>query len=103
MASRLLRCTSVGAILLLGAWVMASHAHQDPGHRLQRVQVILDKSQRTEQYASADFPATQHVPTMIDAEHAMAHHQVMSIDGEAVTPGVVTSRRQPRRRMRRPC
>jgi phosphatidylserine/phosphatidylglycerophosphate/cardiolipin synthase-like enzyme len=29
-----------------------------------QVQVILDKSQRTEQYSSADFLANQHVLTM---------------------------------------
>jgi hypothetical protein len=39
------------------------------------VQVILDKSQRTEKYSSADFLANQGVPTMIDAEHAIAHNR----------------------------
>jgi phosphatidylserine/phosphatidylglycerophosphate/cardiolipin synthase-like enzyme len=52
-----------------------------------QVQVILDKSQRTEKYSSADFLANQGVPTMIDAEHAIAHNEIMVIDGETVITG----------------
>jgi phosphatidylserine/phosphatidylglycerophosphate/cardiolipin synthase-like enzyme len=51
-----------------------------------QVQVILDKSQRTEKYSSADFLANQGVPTTIDAEHAIAHNKIIiiDIDGEIV-------------------
>jgi phosphatidylserine/phosphatidylglycerophosphate/cardiolipin synthase-like enzyme len=49
--------------------------------------MLLPDSQRTEQYASADFLANQGVPTMIDAEHAISHHKVMIIDGETVITG----------------
>jgi phosphatidylserine/phosphatidylglycerophosphate/cardiolipin synthase-like enzyme len=52
-----------------------------------QVQVILDKSQRTEKYSSADFLANQGVPTMIDANHAIAHNKVIVIDGETVLTG----------------
>jgi phosphatidylserine/phosphatidylglycerophosphate/cardiolipin synthase-like enzyme len=52
-----------------------------------QVQVILDKSQRTEKYSSADFLANQGVPTMIDAQHAISHNKVMIIDGETVLTG----------------
>jgi phosphatidylserine/phosphatidylglycerophosphate/cardiolipin synthase-like enzyme len=52
-----------------------------------KVQVILDKSQRTEKYSSADFMANQGVPTRIDAAHAIAHNKVMVIDGETVITG----------------
>jgi phosphatidylserine/phosphatidylglycerophosphate/cardiolipin synthase-like enzyme len=52
-----------------------------------QVQVILDKSQRTEKYSSADFLANQGVPTMIDANHAISHNKVMVIDGETVLTG----------------
>jgi phosphatidylserine/phosphatidylglycerophosphate/cardiolipin synthase-like enzyme len=52
-----------------------------------QVQVILDKSQRTEKYSSADFLANQGVPTKIDANHAIAHSKVMIIDGETVISG----------------
>jgi phosphatidylserine/phosphatidylglycerophosphate/cardiolipin synthase-like enzyme len=52
-----------------------------------QVQVILDKSQRREKYSSADFLANQGVPTMIDAQHAIAHNKVIVIDGEMVLTG----------------
>jgi phosphatidylserine/phosphatidylglycerophosphate/cardiolipin synthase-like enzyme len=52
-----------------------------------QVQVILDKSQRTEKYSSADFLANQGVPTMIDAEHAIAHNKIIIIDGETIITG----------------
>jgi len=51
------------------------------------VQMILDKSQRTEKYSSADFLANHGVPTMIDATHAIAHNKVMVIDGVTVLTG----------------
>jgi phosphatidylserine/phosphatidylglycerophosphate/cardiolipin synthase-like enzyme len=52
-----------------------------------QVPVILEKSQRSETYASADFLANQGVPTLIDATHAIAHHKVIVIDGETVLTG----------------
>lgn len=60
-------------------------AHQ----RGVQVQVILDKSQRTDKYSSAeaDFLANQGVPTMIDANHAISHNKVMIIDGETIITG----------------
>jgi phosphatidylserine/phosphatidylglycerophosphate/cardiolipin synthase-like enzyme len=190
MTSRRLRRTSLGALLWLGAWIVATHAHQDPCHRWHacpsdrqtyvcgdkgrceqcqdnqfclagkprlasspapapvpptpspsttttpsavtacftpggnctdaivqalggakrtilvqayaftsapiakalldahtrgvQMQVIVDKSQRTEKYSSADFLANQGVSTMIDANHAIADNKVMIIDGETV-------------------
>jgi phosphatidylserine/phosphatidylglycerophosphate/cardiolipin synthase-like enzyme len=59
----------------------------DAHKRGVQVQVILDKSQRTEQYSSADFLANQGVPTMIDANHAISHNKVIVIDGEVVITG----------------
>ncbi len=52
-----------------------------------KVEVILDKSQRKDQYSSADFLANSGIPTRIDAQHAIAHNKVMIIDGEAVVTG----------------
>jgi phosphatidylserine/phosphatidylglycerophosphate/cardiolipin synthase-like enzyme len=52
-----------------------------------QVQVILDKSQRTKKYSSADFLAIQGVPTMIDAEHAIALNKIIIIDGETIITG----------------
>jgi phosphatidylserine/phosphatidylglycerophosphate/cardiolipin synthase-like enzyme len=59
----------------------------DAHKRGVQVQVILDKSQRSEKYSSADFLANQGVPTMIDANHAIAHNKVIVIDGEVVISG----------------
>jgi phosphatidylserine/phosphatidylglycerophosphate/cardiolipin synthase-like enzyme len=59
----------------------------DAHKRGVQVQVILDKSQRSEKYSSADFLANQGVPTMIDANHAIAHNKVMIIDGETLITG----------------
>jgi phosphatidylserine/phosphatidylglycerophosphate/cardiolipin synthase-like enzyme len=52
-----------------------------------KVEVILDKSQRTQKYSSADFLANSGIPTKIDAVHAIAHNKVMVIDGETVITG----------------
>src|SRR5437016_8821696 len=51
------------------------------------VAVILDKSQRTEKYSSADFLNNSGVPTYIDAKHAIAHNKIMVIDGRIVLTG----------------
>jgi phosphatidylserine/phosphatidylglycerophosphate/cardiolipin synthase-like enzyme len=51
------------------------------------VTAILDKSQRTAHYSSADFLAHEGVPTFIDAQHAIAHNKVMIIDGATVITG----------------
>jgi phosphatidylserine/phosphatidylglycerophosphate/cardiolipin synthase-like enzyme len=59
----------------------------DAHRRGVRVEVILDKSQRTEKYSSADFVAHAGIPTLIDAKHAIAHNKVMVIDGKTVVTG----------------
>ncbi|MES2569154.1 MAG: phospholipase D family protein [Verrucomicrobiota bacterium] len=51
------------------------------------VQVLLDKSQRSEKYTSADFIAHAKIPTYIDARHAIAHNKVMIIDAAVVITG----------------
>jgi phosphatidylserine/phosphatidylglycerophosphate/cardiolipin synthase-like enzyme len=51
------------------------------------VEVILDQSNRTERYSSADFLTHAGVPTFIDGAHVLAHNKVMVIDGEAVVTG----------------
>jgi phosphatidylserine/phosphatidylglycerophosphate/cardiolipin synthase-like enzyme len=52
-----------------------------------RVEAILDKNQRGQQYSSADFVAHAGIPTLIDAVHAIAHSKVMVIDGQVVITG----------------
>ena len=51
------------------------------------VRVILDRSQRTEKYSSADFVLHAGIPIWIVAKHAIAHNKVMVIDGETVITG----------------
>ena len=51
------------------------------------VQVILDKSQRTERYSGATFLANGGIPVFIDADHRIAHNKVMIIDGQTVITG----------------
>ncbi len=52
-----------------------------------KVEVILDKSQRTQRYSSATFLYNQRIPVKIDAKHAIVHNKVMIIDGETVITG----------------
>ncbi|MGO8697674.1 MAG: phospholipase D family protein [Limisphaerales bacterium] len=59
----------------------------DAHRRGVKVEVILDKSQRTERYSSADFVAHAGIPTYIDAVHAIAHNKIMVIDGYEVLTG----------------
>ncbi len=51
------------------------------------VQVILDRSQRTEKYSEADFFVHNEIPTLIDARHAIAHNKIMIIDHFLVLTG----------------
>ena len=48
---------------------------------------ILDKSQRSEKYSSADFVAHGGVVTWIDEKHAIAHNKIIIIDGVTVLTG----------------
>ena len=59
----------------------------DAHKRGVHIEVILDKSQRTEKYSSADFVQHAGIPAYIDAEHAIAHNKVMVIDGQTVITG----------------
>ena len=57
----------------------------DAHKRGVKIQVILDKSQHTEKYSSADFVAHAGIPTYIDAKHAIAHYA-----GRRTMPGVMS-------------
>ena len=52
-----------------------------------KVQVILDRSQKTEKYSEADFLVNMGIPTKIDAKHAIAHNKIMVIDGQTIITG----------------
>lgn len=59
----------------------------DAHKRGVRIEVILDKSQRTARYSSSDFFAHAGVPTFIDSSHAIAHNKIMIIDGSTLITG----------------
>jgi phosphatidylserine/phosphatidylglycerophosphate/cardiolipin synthase-like enzyme len=59
----------------------------DAHKRGVKVEVILDKSQRTDDYSSATFFFNAGIPVKIDAQHAIAHNKVMIIDEETVITG----------------
>ncbi len=51
------------------------------------IEVILDKSQRTEKYSEADFVAHAGIPTYIDTRHAIAHNKIIIIGRAVVLTG----------------
>jgi len=52
-----------------------------------RIQVMLDKSQRTEKYSEADFIQHAGIRCYIDDQHAIAHSKIMIIDTQVVVTG----------------
>ena len=51
------------------------------------IEVVLDKSNRTGKYSSADFVAHAGIPTWLDERHAIAHSKVMILDEATVITG----------------
>ncbi len=45
-----------------------------------KIRVILDKSNRKDNYSAADFVAHADIPCYIDAQHAIAHNKTMLIE-----------------------
>lgn len=52
-----------------------------------KVNVILDKSQRTQRYSASHFLVNQHIPCWIDYKPAIAHNKIMIIDEKEVITG----------------
>ena len=52
-----------------------------------KVQAILDHSQRTEKYSEADFLRNNGIPTLIDAQRAIAHNKIIIIDAYLLLTG----------------
>jgi phosphatidylserine/phosphatidylglycerophosphate/cardiolipin synthase-like enzyme len=52
-----------------------------------KVEVILDHSQQTDRYSSADFLHNAGIGVWIDDQHAIAHNKVMIIDDRVVITG----------------
>jgi phosphatidylserine/phosphatidylglycerophosphate/cardiolipin synthase-like enzyme len=59
----------------------------DAHKRGVHTEIILDKSNKSPKYSAADFTRNMGVPTLIDAEHAIAHNKIMIIDKETVITG----------------
>ena len=59
----------------------------DAHKRGVHVEVILDKSDKSQKYSAADFTHNMGIPTYIDAQHAIAHNKIMIIDKETVITG----------------
>lgn len=51
------------------------------------VSVILDKSQESEKYSSADYLAYAGIPTFIDNRHAIAHNKIIIVDRVTIITG----------------
>lgn len=51
------------------------------------VQIILDRSNRSQKYSSYTFFKNSGVPVFIDSAHAIAHNKIIIIDGETVMTG----------------
>jgi phosphatidylserine/phosphatidylglycerophosphate/cardiolipin synthase-like enzyme len=49
-----------------------------------KVEIILDKSNRSDRYSAADFTARKGIPTYIDDRHNIAHNKIIIIDQESV-------------------
>ena len=52
-----------------------------------RVELVLDKSQRSDKRSGTDEVAQAGILTRIDARHAIAHNKVMIIDGKKIITG----------------
>src|SRR5262249_44124407 len=59
----------------------------DAYRRGVQVRVILDASQRTDKYSEADFLQNSEIPTLIDAQHAIAHNKIIIVDDFLVLTG----------------
>lgn len=59
----------------------------DAHKRRVDVQVVVDKSQKSERYTSATFLANMGIPVRVDSRHAIQHNKFMVIDGTHVETG----------------
>jgi phosphatidylserine/phosphatidylglycerophosphate/cardiolipin synthase-like enzyme len=64
-----------------------ARALTDAQKRGVKVIAILDASNRTKNYSTADFLAHEGVETYVDSMHAIAHNKIMIIDGTTVLTG----------------
>lgn len=59
----------------------------DAHKRGVKITALLDRSNRTQKYSSADFLAHAGIETYIDSKHAIAHNKIIIVDGVSVITG----------------
>ena len=59
----------------------------DAHKRGVNIRVILDKSNRTANYSSADFVQRAGITTYIDAKHSIAHNKIIVVDAKTILTG----------------
>jgi phosphatidylserine/phosphatidylglycerophosphate/cardiolipin synthase-like enzyme len=59
----------------------------DAGKKGVHIEVVLDRSQKSEKYSSADFVSHAVIPVFIDSKHAIAHNKIMIIDRNTLITG----------------
>jgi phosphatidylserine/phosphatidylglycerophosphate/cardiolipin synthase-like enzyme len=64
-----------------------SKALVDAHKRGVKVEIVMDKSQKTERYSAASFLAHAGIPVRIDSQHAIMHNKYMIVDGVNVQTG----------------
>jgi phosphatidylserine/phosphatidylglycerophosphate/cardiolipin synthase-like enzyme len=64
-----------------------AEALRDAFNRGVKVEVILDKREKTQKSSKAIFFFNAGIPTRIDAHHKAAHDKLMVVDGETVITG----------------
>lgn len=52
-----------------------------------KITIILDKSQRKQEYSALTFLQNHNIPVLIDAKHAIAHNKIMVIDETTIITG----------------
>jgi len=83
--------TSAQSEILVQAYSFTSkpiaEALVDAKKRGIKIEVVLDRSQKSQAYSSADFIAHAGIPTYVDSAHAIAHNKIMIIDRSTVITG----------------
>lgn len=59
----------------------------DAHKRGVKITALLDRSNRTQKYSSADFLTRAGIETYIDSKHAIAHNKIIIVDGVSVITG----------------
>ena len=78
-------CIHLQAYSFTSEWIGRALAEAEK--RGVKVVAILDASNRTRNYSTADFLAHEGIETYIDSQHAIAHNKIIIIDNAIVITG----------------